>query len=129
MGRSTSPAAGTKPCCPCRAGAPREVPRLIRGAIGAWLDDWLARHALSVPDIAHWAIHPGGPKIIQAVTDLLALPAAAGRTSASVLAEHGNMSSPTVLFILERLRAQAADGPCVVLGFGPGLAFEGALLH
>ncbi|HEX5514328.1 MAG TPA: type III polyketide synthase [Gammaproteobacteria bacterium] len=107
----------------------REVPRLIRGAIGAWLHDWLARHALSVPDVAHWAIHPGGPKVIQAVTESLALPAAAGRTSASVLAEHGNMSSPTVLFILQRLRAQAANGPCVVLGFGPGLALEGALLH
>jgi predicted naringenin-chalcone synthase len=106
----------------------RDVPRLIRGSIGAWLDDWLARHELAVPDVVHWAIHPGGPKIIQMVTESLALPQEAGRASAMVLAEHGNMSSPTVLFILSRLRAQAASGPCIMLGFGPGLVLEAALL-
>ena len=107
----------------------REVPRLIRGSISAWLEGWLARHALSVADVAHWVIHPGGPRIIQTVTESLELPEVAGRASAAVLAEHGNMSSPTVLFVLSRLRAQAATGPCVVMGFGPGLALEAALLR
>jgi predicted naringenin-chalcone synthase len=46
-----------------------------------------------------------------------------------VLAECGNMSSPTVLFILDRLRAAAAPRPCVVLGFGPGLMAEALLLR
>jgi alpha-pyrone synthase len=45
-----------------------------------------------------------------------------------VLSELGNMSSPTVLFILDRLRQQDAPRPCVALGFGPGLMAEAALL-
>jgi predicted naringenin-chalcone synthase len=44
-----------------------------------------------------------------------------------MLAEYGNMSSPTVLFILERLRERQAPRPCVMLGFGPGLMAEAAL--
>ena len=53
---------------------------------------------------------------------------AATAPSREVLAECGNMSSPTVLFILERLRERHAPRPCLALGFGPGLAVEAALL-
>lgn len=105
----------------------RDVPRLIRASVRTWLDEWLPRHGLAAADIAHWAIHPGGPKIIETVLESLSLSAAAGDASGAILAGHGNMSSPTVLFILERLRAQGAAGPCVALGFGPGLALEAAL--
>ncbi len=105
----------------------REVPELIRGAACEWLDPWLAAHDLRVEDVAQWAIHPGGPKIIATTLESLSLPPAAGAASRTVLAEHGNMSSPTVLFIIERLRAQQAALPCVALGFGPGLALEAAL--
>lgn len=104
-----------------------DIPPLIRGAAHEWLDGWLAAHQLTVADIAHWAIHPGGPKIIETVLASLSLPGSAGEASRAVLAEHGNMSSPTVLFILERLRRQDAAGLCVALGFGPGLALEAAL--
>lgn len=106
-----------------------EVPRLIRGSIRAWLEQWLAGHGMTISDVAHWAIHPGGPEILSAATQALALPEEAGSVSASVLAEHGNMSSPTVLFVLKRLRERRASGPCVVLGFGPGLSLEAALLR
>jgi len=44
-----------------------------------------------------------------------------------VFAEYGNMSSPTVLFIVEQLQRRRAARPCVALGFGPGLAVEAAL--
>jgi predicted naringenin-chalcone synthase len=47
--------------------------------------------------------------------------------SREVLQAHGNMSSPTVLFILNRLRQANAPRPCVAMGFGPGLAAEAAL--
>jgi predicted naringenin-chalcone synthase len=57
----------------------------------------------------------------------LGLARGALEASREVLAEYGNMSSPTVLFILERLRQRGAAGPCVALGFGPGLAAEAAL--
>ncbi|GAB2788955.1 type III polyketide synthase [Halomonas shantousis] len=105
-----------------------EVPRLIRSALRDWLEPWLAGHGMTLSDVAHWAIHPGGPEIIRAVTQALELPEDADRDSRAVLAEHGNMSSPTVLFILERLRRRAARGSCVMLGFGPGLSMEAALL-
>jgi predicted naringenin-chalcone synthase len=49
--------------------------------------------------------------------------------SYSVLSECGNMSSPTVLFIFERMLNSRADRPCVALAFGPGLAVESALLQ
>jgi predicted naringenin-chalcone synthase len=45
-----------------------------------------------------------------------------------VLAEHGNMSSATILFVLDRLCAADAPGPCVALAFGPGLSVELAVL-
>lgn len=105
----------------------RKVPELIRGALGDWIADWLAQHRLRIGDVAHWAIHPGGPRIIETALESLSLPDAAGETSRAVLAEHGNMSSPTALFILHRLRARSAARPCVAMGFGPGLALEAAL--
>lgn len=106
-----------------------EVPKRIRGALRAWVEQWLAEHGLRLGDVSHWAIHPGGPDILRAARESLALPAHASHASETILAEHGNMSSPTVLFILERLRSTGAEGTCVVLGFGPGLSFEAALLR
>ncbi|HET6913247.1 MAG TPA: 3-oxoacyl-[acyl-carrier-protein] synthase III C-terminal domain-containing protein [Rhodanobacteraceae bacterium] len=108
-------------------GLTLEVPKRIRASLKTWLEPWLASHDLAINDVAHWAIHPGGPEIIQAALDSLDLPAEAGRHSRAVLAEHGNMSSPTVLFILQRMRAGGITGPIVALGFGPGLMFEAAL--
>lgn len=105
-----------------------ELPRLIRDNLGAWMDGWLKGRGLDCREIASWAIHPGGPKILQAAADALDLSPDALDASRAILESHGNMSSPTILFILDRLRAEGAHGPCVGLGFGPGLAIEGMLL-
>ena len=64
-----------------------------------------------------------------AVEEALSLPREATRVSHQVLAEMGNMSSPTVLFIVDRLRQAEAKRPCVALGFGPGLYAEAALFE
>jgi predicted naringenin-chalcone synthase len=82
-----------------------------------------------VETVGSWAVHPGGPRILSAVEEALSLPREATRVSHQVLAEHGNMSSPTVLFILDRLRKADAKRPCVALGFGPGLYAEAALFE
>ena len=103
------------------------VPELIGQHLRPWLKSWLADHDLSVDQIGSWAIHPGGPRIVSAVAEALDLPDALLAPSRRVLAECGNMSSPTVLFILERLGRDRAPRPCVALGFGPGLAVETAL--
>ena len=103
------------------------VPDAIATKLKPWLAAWLADAGLAVEDVQHWAIHPGGPRILSAVAEALELPADALATSRQILANYGNMSSPTVLFILNRMREENARGPCVVLGFGPGLVAEAAL--
>lgn len=105
------------------------VPELISTHLRPWLSDWLASQDLTIGDIGSWAIHPGGPRILDAVEECLELPRAATRPSREVLRQHGNMSSPTILFIIERLRRQQARRPCVALGFGPGLAGEAVLIR
>ncbi len=106
----------------------------IESCLAGWLTAWLAKHQLSVDDISYWGVHPGGPKIVAAVKNCLSLSDEDLRTSRAILAKHGNMSSPTVLFILnefQRARAAANEltaGHCVLLGFGPGLVAEVALL-
>lgn len=78
-------------------------------------------------DVASWAVHPGGPRILTAVEEGLGLPRDTLAVSRQILADYGNMSSPTILFILERLQHLGAARPCVALGFGPGLMVEATL--
>ena len=92
-----------------------------------WLEGWLASRGLTVAEVATWAIHPGGPKILDAAEAALGLPRSATEDSRAILARYGNMSSPTVLFLIDRLRRRGAPLPCVSLAFGPGLAIEAAL--
>ena len=104
-----------------------EVPGLIEKHLQAWLKIWLAKFDLDIRDIASWAVHPGGPRILDAVQSALALDTEALAASRQVFTSLGNMSSPTILFIVERLLAAAAPGPLVALAFGPGLTIEAAL--
>jgi predicted naringenin-chalcone synthase len=103
------------------------VPEIIEEHLKEWMEDWLRENGLALGDIATWAIHPGGPRILTSSASALGLLPEANETSKTVLAEYGNMSSSTVLFILERLREQGAPLPCVALAFGPGLVAEAAL--
>jgi len=104
------------------------VPDLIEAHLGDWLDDWLGGHGLTRDDVGSWAVHPGGPRILGSVERALGIDPERTRVSRDVLAECGNMSSATILFILDRLRAVGAPGPCVALAFGPGLVVEALLL-
>ncbi len=104
------------------------VPDLIAAHLKPAVAAALAAAGLTLAEIATWAVHPGGPRILSAVEGALDLPADAVAASRNVLAEHGNMSSATILFVLERLRAAGARGPCGALAFGPGLAVELAVL-
>lgn len=103
------------------------VPNLIDAHLRPWLEQWLSEHDLALDDIATWAVHPGGPRILSSVTKSLELPSDALDVSRDILKNYGNMSSPTILFILERLRRENAPTPCVALAFGPGLMVEAVL--
>ena len=105
----------------------KQVPQLIGTYLPGWLNSWLGKNGLTQDDVKTWAVHPGGPRILTAVADALGLPRETMRVSLDVLCEHGNMSSPTILFVLDRLRRQNAPRPCVALGFGPGLMAEAML--
>jgi predicted naringenin-chalcone synthase len=105
-----------------------QVPDVIQATLRPWLCDWLEQRQLSIDDIGGWAIHPGGPKILQACSNALGFQHQQLSPSQSVLAEYGNMSSPTVLFILQRLLQQRASLPYMMLAFGPGLTIEAALI-
>ncbi len=106
-----------------------QVPVSIKRELRPWIESWLDSLQSSLAAVSGWVIHPGGPKIIDAVEEALELPAAATEPSRRVLRELGNMSSPTVLFILERMRREQVPGPMVTLAFGPGLMVEAAFLQ
>jgi predicted naringenin-chalcone synthase len=105
------------------------VPGLIGEQLKPWLAAWLDSQEHSIDTIKSWAVHPGGPRILEAVDETLGFDSETLSTSRAVLSELGNMSSPTVLFILDRFLRQNAPRPCVMLGFGPGLMAEVALLE
>jgi predicted naringenin-chalcone synthase len=107
----------------------KDVPGLIARQLRPWLEGWLAQHDIALEQVGSWAIHPGGPKIITAVEEGLSLPAGATAGTRAIFAAHGNMSSPTILFILDRLRREGAPRPCVALAFGPGLVVEATLFR
>ena len=75
-----------------------------------------------------WAVHPGGRSVLDAVERGMDLPAAALTASRGVLSDFGNMSSATVLFVLQRLMRQQPESG-IALAFGPGLAMEGLRFH
>lgn len=104
------------------------VPGVIEQHVRPWMERWLARSELRIDQIGSWAVHPGGPRIVDSVAASLGLPPGTTSISDEILSEFGNMSSPTVLFILQRLRQRGARLPCVALAFGPGLMAEAALL-
>jgi predicted naringenin-chalcone synthase len=106
-----------------------QLPQLLVREIRKCLVPWLARHHLSVDQIGSWAIHPGGPRILDACASALQLDEALMDDSQQVLADFGNMSSPTLLFILQRLKQRQAPRPCVALALGPGIAVEAALIY
>jgi predicted naringenin-chalcone synthase len=106
-----------------------QVPNLIEQHLKPEMEAWLQRHGLEIDDIESWAIHPGGPRIIQSTGNALGLSDEQLDCSKAILSEHGNMSSPTVLFILDKLTQQPSLSKfCVMIAFGPGLCIEALLL-
>jgi predicted naringenin-chalcone synthase len=104
------------------------VPELITRSIRAYLEGWLADFGLDLGRVGSWAVHPGGPRILSAFGEATGFDRERLKVSHDILAEYGNMSSPTVLFIIDRMRQIRSPRPIVALAFGPGLAVESALL-
>ena len=114
-----------------RMGLSPEVPAVLAEHVEDAVTELLAPQGLKRTDVARWAIHPGGPRIVEVVADRLGLDDEAVASSRQVLADHGNCSSATVLLILDRILDEGLEpgDPVVVMAFGPGLTLYAALLR
>jgi predicted naringenin-chalcone synthase len=108
----------------------------LSGQVPGRIRRWLVEHGAgllgnrTVDDIGHWAVHAGGRSILDAVQHGLALRPDALDHSRDVLRDFGNMSSATLVFVLDRiLRAPSAAGDGMAMAFGPGLTVETFAFH
>jgi len=109
-----------------------EVPHLVERYLRGDVDLFLADHGLSRSDIGWWVCHPGGPKVIEALEAALEVPREAVQLTWESLARVGNLSSVSVLHVLEdtlRERPPAPGSHGVLLAMGPGFCSELVLLR
>jgi alkylresorcinol/alkylpyrone synthase len=110
----------------------RDVPDVILQNLGRDVDEFLAHHGLHREDISSWVIHTGGPKVLEATEDALGLSRGALDVSWTCLRKTGNLSSASVLFVLEEVmrHRRPPDGSWGVLAaMGPGFCSELVLLR
>ncbi|MEY3026365.1 MAG: hypothetical protein RLZZ238_1262 [Planctomycetota bacterium] len=105
------------------------VPDRIGASLADWVRESLATHGLDASRIGGWAVHPGGPRVLDTVEAVLGLDPPLLAPSRGVLRDYGNMSSATLLFILDALSRAAMPRPWIGLAFGPGLTCEMLLLR
>nr|AKQ22690.1 chalcone synthase [Candidatus Entotheonella serta] len=104
----------------------------LRPLIPDFVGDWLSSYELHQDDIDLWAIHPGGRAVLDTCEWALGFAPDALASSRWVLRHYGNMSSPTILFVMDHLLAKTKANRVrrgLSLGFGPGVTLEGILWH
>ncbi|MGH7987659.1 MAG: type III polyketide synthase [Candidatus Binataceae bacterium] len=109
-----------------------KLPELIIGRLGDDVDAFLATHELQRRDIGNWIIHPGGPKVLRAVEQALGLRERDLEVSWECLARCGNLSSGSVLMVLEEVlnhRRPVAGTPAMIMAMGPGFCSEMLLVR
>ena len=109
-----------------------QVPAVIGRYLGEDVDGFLSDHGLTRADIAWWVCHPGGPKVIDALQETLGLPDRAVELTRLSLAQIGNLSSASVLHVLEdtlRERPPAPGSHGLLMAMGPGFCSELVLLR
>jgi len=108
------------------------LPDFIRENLPRDVDAFLARYKLKRADIGNWVIHTGGPKVLEAIQDSLDLPESALQPSWECLRQYGNLSSASVLLVLEDYVKQRRPAPGtlgVLMAMGPGFCSELILLQ
>jgi alkylresorcinol/alkylpyrone synthase len=109
----------------------RSIPNIVADVVPGFAHDAAGAASVAPASLHHFVLHPGGAKVLRAYEESLHVPRARIEPAWQVLREHGNMSSPTVLFVLERFMAETprtgANG--LLLGLGPGFCAEGAVFR
>lgn len=109
----------------------QQIPRIVRERVRGDLEGFLREQGASLAEIRHFLAHPGGAKVIAAYEEALGLDPPATGHARAVLREHGNMSSVSVLYVLERFLASGegrAGDLAVLTALGPGFSAENLLL-
>jgi predicted naringenin-chalcone synthase len=103
----------------------------VKKAAAQVVNNLLSRHSLRIVDIQHWALHTGGDKIINSLRDEIGLSEEQLVATRSILSDYGNMSSPTVFFVLNKLiETGIKEGElCMMVAFGAGLSAHACLLR
>ena len=107
----------------------RAIPPFIEENLAEAVDGMLAQLGLARSDIDRFCCHPGGVKVIDAIETALELPQGELNLEREVLRDNGNMSAPTVMFVLERLIARGLPKRVLMTAFGPGFTCSGLLLE
>ena len=107
----------------------RAIPPFIADNLAPAVDEMLAGLGRSRDDIDRFCCHPGGVKVIDAIESALDLPQGELNLEREVLNDHGNMSAPTVLFVLERLIERGLPPRVMMTAFGPGFTCAGLMLE
>ncbi|MFV8828694.1 type III polyketide synthase [Alkalihalobacterium sp. APHAB7] len=109
----------------------RDIPNIIRNWLQPVIKEFLNEHELTLKDISYFVAHPGGKKVLEAYEDALGMGSEFTRYSREVLQANGNMSSPTVLYVLKEIMKLDHDtGEWGLLGaLGPGFCSELLLLN
>ncbi len=105
----------------------RDIPAIVRERVRPGIDAFLEKHSLSLVQIQHLVAHPGGAKVLAAYAEALGRPKESFAHAYEVLSTHGNMSSPTCLFVLERFLTANGIGAgehALVSALGPGFSAE-----
>lgn len=115
-----------------RMGLSPQIPAVLERHAGGVVEELLSAHGLAADDVSAWAVHPGGPRILDVIAEQVGLSDEDLATSNSVLRDYGNCSSATVMLVLQRIRAERqleAGDHVVAMAFGPGLTLYAALLR
>lgn len=107
----------------------RDIPRLVADGLAPVAGTFLARQGLRLAEIDRFVCHPGGPKVIEAIERAYGLPAGALAGERAALREYGNMSAPSVLFVLERALAAGGWQRALLTALGPGFTAGFAVLE
>jgi alkylresorcinol/alkylpyrone synthase len=107
----------------------KAIPPFVTGNIGPAMGEMLAQWEQPRDGIGRYICHPGGAKVITALEGALAAPQGSMDHERDVLARYGNMSAPTVLFVLERAMRAGLPKTSVAAALGPGFTFSAALLE
>ena len=107
----------------------QSIPAFARKHVAPAIDGVLDRLQLSRGDVDRFVCHPGGAKVIEALELSLELPTGSLDVEREVLRDHGNMSSPTALFVLKRVLEAQAPGRSLLLALGPGFTASAVSLR